>query len=392
MSRELVFPDSELTPDQLGFAERIRTFATTKLKPHARRVDEEIEFRHDMVTELGQAGILGGPLGNEFGGEAWDPMQIVIASEELGAACGNARGFFAVQTGLVSQCLEKCGDDDQKKKWLPKLASGDAVGCFALTEDEAGSDVASLRCRAIADGENYRISGKKIWITNGGVAHVGLVFATVDPSAGYKGISCFLVELDKPGVVRSPMPGIETGHRGSSHAQLQFEDVQVPGSSLVGEIGGGFKVAMTGLASGRLTVAAGAVGLHRAALVESLEFVGSRQQFGKPIATLQMVQERIADMTVSLVAARQLVFRCARRRQESTEVPGDLAAAKLFATEAAATAADTAVMLHGGRGYSSAYPVERLLRDAIGLRIYEGTSMIQKTILARTVLPPRTDQ
>lgn len=384
----LVHPDAELSAEHLAFAHRIRDFANDKLAPFARQIDEDGVFRPESVRDLAQAGILGGPIASQFGGEDWSPMQVVLASEELGAVCGNARGFVAVQSGLVAQCLERFGNEAQKSQWLPQLVRGEAVGCFALTEAEAGSDVASLQCRATADGDGFRISGHKIWTSNGGIADIALVFATVDPELGGKGITCFLVELSSAGIRRDPMPGKELGHRGSDHAQLTFEDVTVGADSVVGEIGNGFKVAMGGLACGRLSVAAGAVGIHRAALVSSIDFVKQRQQFGKPIAAFQMVQERIADMTASLMAARQLVYRCARVREAGAEGPGDLAAAKLFATEAASQAADTAIQLHGGRGYSTEYPVERLLRDSIGLRIYEGTSMIQKTILSRAVLRP----
>ena len=226
----------------------------------------------------------------------------------------------------------------------------------------------------------------KIWITNGGVAHLGVVFATVDPDQGRDGITGFLVEMEQDGIQRSPMPGKELGHRGSSHAQLDFENAEADRDAVLGGIGKGFKVAMGGLSAGRLSVAAGAVGIHRAALAASMKFVRQREQFGKPIASFQMVQERIADMTVELMAARALVYRCARRRAEGNEDHIDLAAAKLYATEAAGRAVDQAIMLHGGRGYSNEYPVERLLRDSIGLRIYEGTSMIQKLIVARAVL------
>ena len=382
----LVYPDSDLQGDRLAFAHRIRAFAAEKLAPFARAIDEEIRFRPESVRDMADAGILGGPIAPEFGGSGWDAMEVVIANEEVGAVCGSARGFMAVHTGLVAQCIEAYGDDAQKAEWLPRLCSAQVVGCFGLTEDDAGSDVASLKTRAEKDGDGHRITGQKIWITNGSVADVALVFATVDPGQGHKGITGFLVDLDQDGVRREAVEGVELGHRGSSHARLVFDGVHVAADRVLGGIGNGFSVAMGGLSCGRLSVAAGALGIHRAALQASIDFTKERRQFGKPIAAFQMVQERIADMTVALVAARELVYRCAERRMRGDEQPADLAAAKLFATEAASTAADTAVMLHGGRGYSSAYPVERLLRDSIGLRIYEGTSMIQKSILARGVL------
>ena len=340
-----------------------------------------------MVLDLGSAGILGGPLQPPIG-DAWTPLQVAIANEELGAVCGNARGFCAVQTGLVMQTLERHASPPQRERWLPELAAGRAIGCFGLTEPEAGSDVASLQTEARPHGDGYRLHGRKIWITNGGVADVALVFANIDPTRGKDGITAFLIPTDRPGLLREPMPGVELGHRGSDHCQLIFDGLEVGPDDLVGCAGEGFEIAMAGLHSGRLSVAAGAVGIHRAALVAAIAFVNGRQQFGKRLAAFQMVQERIADMTCELLAARSLVWRCAARRAAGRDGPGDLASAKLYATEAATRACDTAVVLHGGRGYSSDYPVERLLRDSYGLRIYEGTSMVQKAILSRAVLRP----
>lgn len=388
METSRILPDADLGAEDLAFAARLRAFAQDKLAPHARASDEERRFRPEMVQDLAAAGVLGGPLEPAHGGEGWSPMQVAIANEEVGAVCGNARGFMAVQTGLVAQCLERFGSTAQRDAWLPGLVDGSTVGCFGLTEEEAGSDVASLRCRAIRldEGQGYRLEGKKIWTTNGPIADICLLFASVDPDLGHKGITCFLVPLDHAGISRPPMPGDELGHRASPHSQLVFDSVEVAADAVVGEVGEGFKVAMAGLACGRISVAAGAVGIHRAALQASVDFVRARQQFGKPLAKFQMVQERIADMATELIAARQLVYRCARHRAAGTETHADLAAAKLYATEAASRAADTAIQLHGGRGYTSAYPVERLLRDSIALRIYEGTSMIQKAILAREIL------
>lgn len=381
-----VHPDADLSAGELLFAHKIRKFAQKQLAPHARRVDEECIFRQESVQELAKAGILGGPISEEFGGGGWSAMELVIAHEEIGAVCGNTRGFLAVHSGLVAQCVETFGSDEQKARWLPPLTSGRAVGCFGLTEEDAGSDVASLACRAKGSPDGYQLNGKKIWITNGGVADLGIVFATVDPDQGRDGITAFVVDMTSEGLSRPPMPGKDLGHRGSSHTQLILENVRVDPDAVLGGIGRGFKVAMGGLQKGRLSVAAGALGIHRAALAACIAFTKQREQFGKPIASYQMVQERIADMTVELMAARGLVYRCARRRIAGTETHADLAAAKLYATEAASRAAEQAVMLHGGRGYSTEHSVERLLRDSIGLRIYEGTSMIQKLIVSRAVL------
>jgi alkylation response protein AidB-like acyl-CoA dehydrogenase len=297
--------------------------------------------------------------------------------------CGNTRGFLAVHTGLVSQCLERHGTAAQQANELRALTSGQQIGCFALTEDGAGSDVASLQCRAERTSGGWVISGQKIWITNGAIADLVLVFATEDPSAGKQGISGFLVPGDAPGLRRAPMPGVELGHRGGSHAQLGFDGVQVTDAQRVGAPGNGFQVAMDALFFGRLSVAAGAVGIHRACLESSVAFAKQRQQFGRKSGSFQMVQERIADLATSLCASRLLVHRCARLMGRDTCEPQDLAMAKVFATEAAFTAAEQAVLLHGGRGYSSEYPVERHLRDAMGMRIYEGTTLIQKAIIAK---------
>jgi hypothetical protein len=384
---QLILPDDDLPPDLTVFARSIRAFAEQALLPHARLIDEQRRFRKEMVADLAAAGILGGPLAKTHGGQAWTPLQLALAHEEIGAVCNNARGFLAVHSSLVGQCLERFGSGPQQARWLPALCAGKAIGCFCLTEEEAGSDVASLRCRAEPAGGGWRLFGKKIWTTNGGVADVALVFATVDPERGRDGITAFVVPTDRPGLRREPMPGVELGHRGSDHAQMVFDGLEVLPDEVVGAAGEGLAVAFGALAFGRLSVASGAVGMHRAALRASLEFTAARRQFGRPLAAFQMVQERLADMAVELLAARGLVHRVARRRAQGSEVPADLAAAKLYATEAAARAADAAVVLHGGRGYSSAYPVERLLRDVMGLRIYEGTSLIQKTILARALSP-----
>lgn len=382
----LLLPDGDLEPGLQAFAQQVRAFAAAELQPHAREIDERRRFRREMVAELARAGILGGPLPAGYGGGGWTPLQLAIAHEELGAVCGNARGFCAVQTGLVAQCILHAGDEAQRRRWLPALAAGSAIGAFALTEPEAGSDVAALRTTATPRGGGFVLAGHKHWITNGGIADLLIVMATVDEAKGRDGITAFLVEAPRHGLDRQPMPGIELGHRGSDHAVLTFAGCEVGPDAVLGGIGNGFRVAMGGLHHGRLSVAAGAVGIHRAALQAAVEHTAGRQQFGKPLAAQQMVQERLADLLLSLHCSRALVHRCARRRMAGSEVTADLAMAKLQATEAAARAAEESLLLHGGRGYSSAAVPERLWRDAQGLRIYEGTSLIQKTILARALL------
>lgn len=386
MNADLWLPDGDLDAAHREFAQTVRRFAAERLQPFARGCDEDRVFRREMVRDLAAAGVLGGPLPPEHGGGGWTPLQLAIAHEELGAVCGNARGFCAVQTGLVAQCLAKHGNDAQRRNWLPALIDGTAIGCFALTEPGAGSDVASLQTHAERQPDgSYRVRGKKWWITNGGVADVVILFATVDPALGRQGLTAFLVDTQRPGLARAPMPGVELGHRGSDHAVMDFDGFRIAADEVIGAVGKGFGVAMGGLAAGRLSVAAGAVGIHRQALAATAGFTAGREQFGQPLAHFQMVQERLADMLTSLHASRALVWRCARRRAAGSETHADLAMAKLFATEAAAGAAEQAVMLHGARGYSTAFPVERLWRDVQALRIYEGTSLIQKTILARAL-------
>ncbi len=389
MNESLWLPDSDLDDAHREFARTIRTFCAQKLAPHARAIDEQRTFRREMVKDLAAAGVLGGPLAREHGGSAWTPLQLAIAHEELGAVCGNARGFCAVQTGLVAQCLARFGNDAQRRRWLPVLVDGSAIGCFALTEPDAGSDVAaaSTHARRQTDG-SWHVHGQKHWITNGGIADVMILFATTDPAAGRAGLCAFLVDTRRPGLHREPMPGVELGHRGSDHAVLTFDGFPIAADEMLGAPGKGFGIAMGGLAAGRLSVAAGAVGIHRAALAAAVAFTAQRKQFGQALAGFQMVQERLADQLTSLHASRGIVHRCARRRAAGNETHADVAMAKLYATEAAARATEEAVMLHGARGYSSAFPVERLWRDIQALRIYEGTSMIQKTILARMLVAP----
>lgn len=383
MNDSLWLPDSDLDEPLRQLALQVRGFAAEKLAPHARAVDEQRHFRRETVADLAQAGILGGPLLAAHGGGEWSSLQLAVAHEELGAVCGNARGFCAVQTGLVAQTIAKYGTPAQQSRWLAKLAAGTAIGCFALTEPEAGSDVANLQTYAEPTSAGWVARGRKWWITNGGIADVMILFATVDPAAGRNGLCAFLVDTARAGLHRTPMAGIELGHRGSDHATLDFAGFAIAPDELLGAKGKGFSVAMAGLSGGRLSVAAGAVGIHRAALQASVAFTRARRQFGQPLAQFQMVQERLADQLCALHCSRALVHRCARRRMLGNETHADLAMAKLQATEAAAAAAETAVMLHGARGYTSEQPVERLWRDVQALRIYEGTSMIQKTILGR---------
>jgi hypothetical protein len=297
------------------------------------------------------------------------------------------RGFLAVHTGLVSQCIGDHGSDEQKAGWLPRLATGEWIGCYALTEEGAGSDVAAIATTAKRDGSDWVLNGSKTWITNGGIADLALVFARTGPGKGRHGLTCLAVELPCDGWSAPPLDVNPLGHRASNHARPQFKDLRVPDSRRLGEVGAGYAIAMTALDHGRLGVAAGAVGVARACLDEAIRHARERIQFGKRIGDFQMVQADIADMSAETEAAAALVAEAARAAdQGSDELTRLTSSAKLFATEVAQRAADKAVLLLGNRGYGDGRPVERYYRDIQGLRIYEGTNHIQRLIIARRLL------
>jgi alkylation response protein AidB-like acyl-CoA dehydrogenase len=296
------------------------------------------------------------------------------------------RGFLTVHTSLVSLCIRDWGTEEQKRHYLPRLASGEWIGCYALTEPDAGSDAASMQTAAREEGDSYVLNGEKIWITNGASAHVAIVFASRDRSARHKGICAFLVETDTPGFQREPMPGKELGHRASEHVHITLEECRVPKSALLGAPGEGFKVAMSALDRGRLGVAAGAVGVAQACLDACIAFTKQRRQFGQRIADFEMIQATLADMAADVEAARLLVYRAAWVKDQGLPATRATSIAKLFATETAMQAASQAVLLHGNRGYSNEYPLERYYRDIKGLQIYEGTSHIQRIIIARELV------
>jgi alkylation response protein AidB-like acyl-CoA dehydrogenase len=298
----------------------------------------------------------------------------------------SVRGFLTVHTSLVSLCIRDWGTEEQKRFYLPRLASGEWIGCYALTEPDAGSDVASMQATAREEGDSYVLNGEKIWITNGSSAHIAIVFASRDRSARHKGICAFLVDTDTPGFHREPMPGKELGHRASEHVHITMEECRVPKSALLGAPGEGFKVAMSALDRGRLGVAAGALGVAQACLDACIAFTKQRRQFGQRIADFEMIQATLADMAADVEAARLLVYRAAWVKDQGLPATRATSIAKLFATESAMQAASQAVLLHGNRGYSNEYPVERYYRDIKGLQIYEGTSHIQRVIIARELV------
>ncbi|HEX5505633.1 MAG TPA: acyl-CoA dehydrogenase family protein [Thermomicrobiales bacterium] len=376
----------DLTEGQLAVQARARAFAEREVAPLAREADETGAFPLHLVRRMGELGFLAGPVAPEYGGGGLDYVSFALVYEELGRADSSVRGFLAVHAGLVSMCINDWGTEEQKRRYLPRLASGDLIGCYCLTEPEAGSDAASIATTAREGGDDYVLDGEKIWITNGTIADLAIVFATRGRAERHRGICAFLVETATPGFRREPLPGQELGHRASDHAHVVFEGCRVPRSALLGPAGGGFRVAMSALDHGRLGVAAGAVGVAQACLDACVAFTRGRRQFGRRLADFEMVQANLADMAASVEAARLLVYRAASLKQAGRPTTKETAMAKLFATEAAVKAASDAVLLHGGRGYSNLYPVERYYRDIKGLQIYEGTSHIQRIVIARELV------
>ena len=375
-----------LTPEQQQIQARAQAFAQQEVAPLAREADERGEFPLHLVRRMGELGFLGGPIGTEYGGQALDYLSFALVYEELGRADSSVRGFLAVHAGLVSLCIRDWGTEEQKRRYLPRLASGAWIGCYCLTEPNAGSDAASMETTAREEADGYVLNGEKLWITNGNIADLAIVFATRDPAARHRGVCAFLVETNTPGFRREQMDGVELGHRASDHARIVFEECRVPRSALLGEAGQGFKVAMSALDHGRLGVAAGALGVAQACLDACVEFTRTRRQFGKRIADFEMIQANLADMAADVEAARLLVYRAAWMKQQGLPTTKETSIAKLFATEAAVKAASDAVLIHGGRGYSNLYPVERHYRDIKGLQIYEGTSHIQRIVIARELV------
>jgi alkylation response protein AidB-like acyl-CoA dehydrogenase len=384
--------DFSLTESQRQIQARAREFAQARVAPLSREMDERGEMPRELISEMAALGFLGGPLPREYGGGGWDAVSLALCYEELGRADSSVRGLMTVHTSLVAQSLLTWGTEEQKRAYLPKLARGETIGCYCLTEPNAGSDAAALESVAALEGDEYTLDGEKIWITNGGIADLAIVFARSAPlmeqngKSKHKGICAFLVPTGLPGFRRERMKGQALGHRASDHARINFDRMRVPATARLGGPGEGFKVAMAALDHGRLGVAAGAVGVGQACLDACVEFARTRRQFGQRIGNFEMIQATLADMAAEVQAARMLVYHAAWLKDQGEKATRDTSIAKLFATEAAVRAANQAVLLLGGRGYSDEYPAERYLRDIKGLQIYEGTTHIQRIVIARELL------
>jgi alkylation response protein AidB-like acyl-CoA dehydrogenase len=374
--------DLRLSEEQEAARTLARDFVEREVVPYVRAWDRAESVDRDIVAKLGEVGFLGLTIDEEFGGSGGDHLTYCLVTEELGRADSSVRGIVSVSLGLVAKTLAAWGDTEQKRRWLPGLTSGGYLGCFALTEPGTGSDAGSLTTRAVRDGDDWLLTGGKMFITNGTWADLALVFARSNDAPGHKGVSAFLVPTGAPGFERRTLHG-KLGLRGQATAELTLDGVRVPGSALLGPEGKGFAVAMSALAKGRMSVAAGCVGIAQAALDAALGYAREREQFGKPIAGHQLVQELLADIALDIDAARLLTWRVADLVDRGEPFAGAASRAKLFASEAAVRAANNALQVHGGYGYIDEYPVGKLLRDARVMTLYEGTSQIQKLLIGR---------
>ncbi|MFE0682179.1 acyl-CoA dehydrogenase family protein [Streptomyces sp. NPDC058961] len=372
----------ELSEEQAAVQQLAEEFVEREITPHVIEWDRAEDVDRSIVKKLGALGFLGLTIDEEYGGSGGDHLAYCLVTEELGRGDSSVRGIVSVSLGLVTKTIASWGSEEQKRAWLPRLTSGDAIGCFGLTEPGTGSDAGNLVTRAVADGGDYVINGTKMFITNGTWADVVLLFARTNDTPGHRGVSAFLVPTDTPGLTRRTIHG-KLGLRGQATAELVLEDVRVPAAALLGPEGKGFSIAMSALAKGRMSVAAGCVGIAQAALDAAVRYAGEREQFGKSIAHYQLVQELISDISVDVDAARLLTWRVADLIDRGRDFATAASKAKLFASEAAVRAANNALQVFGGYGYIDEYPVGKLLRDARVMTLYEGTSQIQKLIIGR---------
>ncbi|MFC9674260.1 MULTISPECIES: acyl-CoA dehydrogenase family protein [unclassified Streptomyces] len=374
----------ELSEEQAAARQLARDFVAREITPNVVGWDRAEEVDRGIVKKLGDVGFLGLTIDEEYGGSGGDHLAYCLVTEELGRGDSSVRGIVSVSLGLVTKTVQSYGTEEQKREWLPRLTAGEALGCFGLTEPGTGSDAGSLTTRAVRDGDDYVINGSKMFITNGTWADVVLLFARSTDAPGHKGVTAFLVPTDTPGLTRRTIHG-KLGLRGQATAELVLEDVRVPASAMLGPEGKGFSIAMSALAKGRMSVAAGCVGIAQAALDAAVGYAAEREQFGKSIASYQLVQELISDISVDVDAARLLTWRVADLIDRGEDFATAASKAKLFASEAAVRCANNALQVFGGYGYIDEYPVGKLLRDARVMTLYEGTSQIQKLIIGRAL-------
>ncbi|GIJ46889.1 acyl-CoA dehydrogenase [Virgisporangium aliadipatigenens] len=375
--------DLSLSDEQAAVRQLAAEFVDREVLPHAAEWDRRELIDVKVIKQLGELGFLGLTIPEEYGGSGGDHLAYCLVLEELGRGDSAVRGVVSVSLGLVGKSILGYGTEEQKRSWLPRLCSGEALGCFALTEPGTGSDAGSLATRAVREGDEWVLTGSKMFITNGTWADVALVFARTG-EAGHRGVSAFLVPTGLPGFDRREIHG-KLGLRGQATAELTFDGVRVPADAMLGPAGKGFGVAMSALAKGRMSVAAGCVGIAKGCLDAALRYAGEREQFGKPIAAHQLVQQLITAIAVDTDAARLLVWRVADLIDRGQPFATEANMSKLFASEAAVRAANNALQVFGGYGYIDEYPVGKYLRDARVMTLYEGTSQIQQLLIGRAL-------
>jgi alkylation response protein AidB-like acyl-CoA dehydrogenase len=376
--------DFELTDEQRLIKSTAREFTDRELVERTKLNARSHHFDLDLVGKVAAQGYLGAIVPQEYGGAGLDYVSYGLIVEEIGRGDSAIRTVISVQTSLVCSAILKWGTEEQRLKYLPRLCSGEWLGCFGLTEPDTGSDAANQRTRARREGAGWVINGAKMWISMGDFAKVAMIFAQTDPALGHKGLACFLVDTDQPGFKPQPIEH-KMGLHASDTASIALEDVEVSEADMLGEIGEGFKVAMSALDSGRYSVAAGCVGICQGCVEESVKYSKEREQFGRPIASFQLVQAMIADMVLKTEASRMLVWRAGWLKDEGRPNTLETSIAKLHATEASLECANLAIQVHGGAGYVDDHPVERYYRDARVTTLYEGTSQIQKLIIGRAM-------
>ena len=377
--------DFELSKEHQMARQLFRSFAETEVKPLAQELDEEERFPHETVKKMARYGFMGIPFPKEFGGQGCDTLTYAMCVEELARVCGTTGVVVSAHTSLGCEPIRKHGTPEQKEKFLTPMAKGEKIGAFGLTEPAAGTDASGQQTKAVLDGDKWVLNGTKIFITNGGVADVYVVFAMTDKAKGNKGISTFIVPKEAPGFSIGKKE-LKMGIRGSATTELVFENCVIPKENLLGQEGKGFGVAMLTLDGGRIGIAAQALGIAQGAFDETVAYVKERKQFGKPISAFQNTQFQLADLKVRIEAARLLVYRAALAKDTKQRYSEESAMAKLFAAETAMAVTTKCVQLYGGYGYTRDYPVERMMRDAKITEIYEGTSEVQRMVIAAATL------
>ncbi|MBV9918294.1 MAG: acyl-CoA dehydrogenase family protein [Solirubrobacterales bacterium] len=376
--------DFTLNDEQRLIRQTAREFTDNEIVERARDNDRDERFDVELVGKIADQGYLGAIVPREYGGAGLDYLTYGLVVEEIGRGDSAMRTVISVQTSLVCAAILRWGTEEQKQRYLPNLCTGEWLGCFGLTEPDTGSDAANQRTRARRTGAGWVINGAKMWISLGNHAKVALIFAQTDPEQAHRGLACFLVDTDQPGFQPQPIHH-KMGLRASDTAAISLDDVEVAPDAMLGAVGDGFKVAMSALDSGRYSVAAGCVGICQGCVEASVDYAKEREQFGRPIASFQLVQGMLADMKVQTDAARMLVWRAGWLKDTGAPNTTETSIAKLYATEAAVHCANTAIQVHGGSGYVDDHPVERYFRDVRVTTLYEGTSQIQKLIIGRAL-------